>query len=346
MSDVPASDSDAEATYLVEVLGVRHPIPVSGSRDERISAVANRQRGRISRDQMRAAGIKRSAIDRRARSGHLIRKQKSVYAVGHTAPAPLAAETEALLACGPHAVLSHHTAARLHKLVDDRDTSIHVTIRARHGANPTGVHVHRTTRLNRSEVRIVEGLPVTSALRTLIDLAGAVDLNTLERAIEQALHAKLVSVRQLRQATTRCNGRRGISNLKAILDLQREPGFTRSEAERLMRKLIRLAQLPEPRTNVPMHGVEADFYWPDLGVVIEVQSQKYHLTRGALERDTRKAARLTAAGLTVSYVTRLQMKHEPFAVVARVAQTLARAEATRLRSTPIPSISSSTTSPT
>ena len=92
-----------------------------------------------------------------------------------------------------------------------------------------------------------------------------------------------------------------------------------------MRELIRLAQLPEPRTNVPMHGVEADFYWPDLGVVIEVQSQKFHLTGAALERDTRKAAKLTAAGLTVSYVTWTQMQHEPFAVVARTAQLLARA---------------------
>jgi hypothetical protein len=60
-------------------------------------------------------------------------------------------------------------------------------------------------------------------------------------------------------------------------------------------------------------------------VVIEVQSQKFHLTGAALERDTRKAAKLTAAGLTVSYVTWTQMQHEPFAVVARTAQLLARA---------------------
>ena len=113
-----------------------------------------------------------------------------------------------------------------------------------------------------------------------------------------------------------------------------------------MRELIRLGQLPEPKTNVRINGVEVDFYWPELGVVIEVQSHKYHLTRPALERDTRKAARLTAAGKTVSYVTWLQMEHEPFAVVARVAQTLTRAEEViRLRSTPIPSISSSTSSP-
>src|SRR5436305_10084431 len=112
-SVVPSADSADGTTHLVEVLGVSHPIRVSGTRDERIAAVAHHQRGRLSRDQMRAAGLDDDTIDRRARTGHLIRKQKGVYAVGHAAPTALAAETEAVLACGPHAVLSHHTAARL-----------------------------------------------------------------------------------------------------------------------------------------------------------------------------------------------------------------------------------------
>jgi very-short-patch-repair endonuclease len=261
----------------------------------------------------------------RVTTGRLIRKHRGVYAVGHTAPAPLADETAALLACGEHAVLSHQTAARLWKLAPAQDTDIHVTVRGRHGPQPVGVGVHRTTHLSRGEVRIVERLPITSPLRTLLDLSAVVDLRTLERAVEEAMIQKLTSERQLRGALAGANGRKGLANLRALLDRQREPGLLRSKAERRMRELIRLAQLPNPRTNVPMHGVEADFYWPDLGVVIEVQSQKFHLTRAALERDTRKAAKLTAAGLTVSYVTWTQMEHEPFAVVARTAQLLARA---------------------
>src|ERR1700759_4131363 len=113
-----AADSADQTTHLVEVLGVSGPIRVCGSRDERIAAVAGKQRGRISRSQIRDAGVNDDAIDRLVRNGHLIRKQKGVYAVGHDAVTPLTAETEALLACGPHAVLSHHTAARMWKLVD------------------------------------------------------------------------------------------------------------------------------------------------------------------------------------------------------------------------------------
>ena len=185
--DAPAANSAAGTTHPVVVLGVGRPVRVVGARDERIAVIAGHQRGRVTRDQLRAAGISDDAIDRCIVRGQLRRVHRAVYAVGHTAPAPLADETAALLACGPHAVLSHQTAARLWKLLPDGDARIHVTIRGRHGARPTGVTVHRTRRLNRSEVRTVERLPITSALRTLLDLAANVDLRTLERAVEQAL---------------------------------------------------------------------------------------------------------------------------------------------------------------
>jgi very-short-patch-repair endonuclease len=311
----------------VEVLGVRRAIRAFGTSEQRIATIAGRQRGRVARRQVRAVGISDDAVDRLVAKRFLIRVRRGVYAVGHTAPAPLTAETEALLTCGPHAVLSHTTAARLLGLLED--DAVHVTIRGRHGPSPNAVHVHRTTRLNRSEVRVVDGLPTTSPLRTLVDLASAVDIRMLERAVEEALIQGLTSRRQLRHALGATNGRRGIAKLRAILDQHREPGVTRSEAERRFRALLRAAQLPEPRTNVRIHGVEVDCYWPELGVVVEVQSQRFHLSKAALERDTRKAARLTAAGLTVSYVTWLQMREEPYAVVARVAQLLARAALAR-----------------
>lgn len=133
---VATASSAANTTHLVEVLGVRHPIRAHGTNEERIATIANHQRGRAARWQLRAAGISDDAVDRRTAKRFLIRKRRGVYAVGHDAPAPLGAETEALLACGPHAVLSHHTAARLLGLIPDTETSIHVTIRARHGAHP------------------------------------------------------------------------------------------------------------------------------------------------------------------------------------------------------------------
>jgi very-short-patch-repair endonuclease len=318
--------SDEQTTYLVEALGVRRPIAIAGGRDERIAAIAATQRGRVSRSQLLAAGIADGTIYRLAAKGHLHRLHRGVYAVGHAAPVPLGPETAALLACGDHAVLSHQTAARLWKLLPAGGGPIHVTIRGRNGARPSGVRLHRTNSLSQSVVRILERLPVTSPLRTLIDIAPGLDARTFERAVEEALIQRLVTERQLATAAGNADGRRGTARLAALLKAQREPANTRSKAEERFRSLIRAAQLPEPKVNVRVHGYELDFYWPGLGVVVEVQGYKFHSGRPAFERDSRKGAKLTAAGLSVSYVTWIQMDDEPYAVVARLAQTLTRAE--------------------
>ncbi len=139
----------------------------------------------------------------------------------------------------------------------------------------------------------------------------------------------MVTERELRTAPRKSRARKGATRLVAVLDSWREPGITRSMAERRFRGLIRVAQLPAPLTNVRVHGYSLDAYWPDLGVVVEVQGYKFHSGRAAFERDSRKGAKLTAAGLTVIYVTWRQMEEEPYAVVARVAQVLALAQARR-----------------
>jgi very-short-patch-repair endonuclease len=300
-----------------------------GTPDERIAAVAERQRGKISREQLRALSISSKAIHGRTATGLLHREHRGVYAVGHTAPAPLAAETAALLACGEHAALSHHSAALLWNLIPHGDRSIHVTIRGRHGAHPDGVHVHRTNRLTLGEVRIEQSLPVTSPARTLIDIATDLDEQTFWWAVNEARVQKLVTERELEAAAAAARGSRGAPILAALLKSQKEPAITRSHAEKRFLWLIRAAQLPTPRANVRLHGSSVDAYWPDLGVVLEVQSHKFHSSRTAIEKDARKSAKLTAAGLIVVYVTWRQMFDEPYAVVARVAQALAHAEARR-----------------
>jgi very-short-patch-repair endonuclease len=146
---------------------------------------------------------------------------------------------------------------------------------------------------------------------------------------QRGARKKLVTERELKAAAATGRRRRGAPTLAALLESQREPAITRSRAERRFLWLIRAAQLPEPRTNVRLHGYNADCYWAELGVVVEVQSHKFHSGRAAFERDARKCAKLTAAGLTVVYVTWRQMDEEPYAVVARVAQVLALAHARR-----------------
>jgi len=323
-SGAVSRSTDETAAYLVAVLGVRRPVAISGSRHERIAGTAAHQRGRISRAQLLAVGVPDRAIYRLAARGQLIRVHRGVYAVGHTSPVPLAAETAALLACGTGAVLSHHAAGRLHRLLRHEDESIHVTVPHRHGAAPRGVQVHRTSSLSPAEIRTVQGLPVTSPARTLLDLAGELDRKDLEWAVDEALQRRLSTRDALLNQAMRATGHKGGGALAGVVERHQATGITRSTAERRFRALIRAAGLPEPVTNRRVEGVEVDCYWPDQRLAVEVDSYRFHSTRPKFERDSAKGAKLVAAGIAVMRVTWYQMEDEPYAVVARVAQALVR----------------------
>ena len=93
--------------------------------------------------------------------------------------------------------------------------------------------------------------------------------------------------------------------------------------------LIRKAGLPEPETQVPFRDFRIDFFWRDLGVVFEVDGHRFHSNRLAFNRDRRKDSVLEAAGLDPNRVTRDEIEHRPFGVVAMVAGALARASCRR-----------------
>lgn len=284
-------------------------------RDRHVAGVAGRQRGLITRAQLTDAGVAGDTIDRRVKQGRLFPVHRGVYALGTPAHAPLAAEQAALLACGPAAVLSHLTAGVLWDLLPDRGGEIHVTTPARRRP-PAGVRLHRATAL---EAARRQGLPVTTPIRTLLDLAATADPAQLARALNEAQVRRLISVDALLSAAA---GRRGALSLHAALT--ESPGFTRSRAERLLLGLVRRAELPRPRTNVRLEGFEVDAHWPDRRLVVEVDAYGTHGTRTAFERDRVRDARLQAAGHRVLRITWRQLTETPEAVVAMLAPWLAR----------------------
>lgn len=317
------SPAEAESAHLVKVLGVRDLTPVSGPRDRRIAAIAEAQRGRVSRRQLLAAGIGESTIDRLLVKGQLQRLHGGVYAVGHLAPISLGAETAALLACGEGTVLSHHTAATLWKLARAGDDGIvDVVVPEGQATRRYGVRVHRSRLLLPREICVRHGLPVTSPARTLLDIAEVVSQRELERALDQGLVNRIVRIPEVTDVLSRAIGRRGAPRLASMLERRSGPTITRSEAEERMLGLIRAAQLPPPEVNVRIHGYEVDFLWREQRVVVEVDGYRYHAGRSAFERDRAKAASLTAAGLQVMRITWLQMDEESHAVIARLAQSL------------------------
>jgi very-short-patch-repair endonuclease len=170
----------------------------------------------------------------------------------------------------------------------------------------------------------LDGVPITTPARTLLDLAAVAHPRHLEQAVAEAERRRLASRRGLAALLARYPGRPGSRAVRALLEADARPALTRSEAERRFLVLIRSAGLPAPDVNVRVGDVEVDFLWREAGLVTEVDGYAFHSDRAAFENDRRRDAELAARGLTVIRVTWRQLVDEPEAVVVRIGQALAR----------------------
>jgi very-short-patch-repair endonuclease len=302
------------------------PEHVKSTGDGEIARVAAAQRGFITREQLLEAGFTRSAILNRIRRGQLLRHRlyRGVYAVGRPATEPFAEETAAVLYFCGRAIPSHRSGMALWGLIDAVPVEPTLTIVGFDARSRAGLMLHRVPDLDRRDLRLHRGLPVTSPARTLLDFASEASDHELEEGLARAQRRSLVRASQIREAAERAPGRKGVKRLLALLEPDRTGvRFTRSRAERELLALIRAAQLPSPIVNEPVLGYVADFLWPEQKLIIEFDSHEFHADRVAFDGDRRRDQRLIAAGWVVIRVTWEHLIHEPYALVARIAQALA-----------------------
>jgi hypothetical protein len=97
---------------------------------------------------------------------------------------------------------------------------------------------------------------------------------------------------------------------------------TRSGLEDLFLEVVRRAGLPDPVGNGWLWSgeklEEVDFHWPDLGLIEEVDSLRYHSSAWRQRRDREKAARFRALGWTVWRVPELAISLDPAGVARRL----------------------------
>jgi hypothetical protein len=174
----------------------------------------------------------------------------------------------AVLACGPDALLSHQSAAALWRIRPPRPGPIEVSVPAEVRRRPGSIRVHRRSGLSPIDRGIRLGISVTSPIRTLVDLCGILEAAQLEAAVNEADKLDLVDPVRLRQALDQMRGQPGAGALKRLLD---RPAFrlTDSELERRFLRLVRSARLPQPETGQNVEGFRVDFFWRELGLVVE-----------------------------------------------------------------------------
>ncbi len=296
-----------------------------------VSQVARRQLELITTRQLNAAGLTSEAIDLRCRKGLLHRVHQGVYLVGPRVWQPGAREFAAVLATGGVGLVSHRSAAALWGLASGPADVVEVTLVAKRRHNRPGIRVHRVSGLPRDERRQTNGIPVTSPARTLLDFASQARDDELERAMAEAYALKLTTERELMRVLHRHPRRPGAAALGAELARERGPALTRSQAERLMSQLLREGGLPPPLANQRVAGYTADFFWPQQGLIVEVDGYQFHSHRAAFERDRKRDAAHTLAGYRVIRITWRQLTEERVAVAVIIATALAAAPPYRIR---------------
>jgi len=125
---------------------------------------------------------------------------------------------------------------------------------------------------------------------------------------------------QLREALRARAGDRGVAKLRHILD-RRTFRLAKEELERRFLLLAAKAGLPIPLIGQFVNEFEVDFYWPDLGLVVETDGLRYHRTPAEQARDRLRDQTHTAAGLTPLRFTHEQVRYEPDHVLSVLATT-------------------------
>jgi very-short-patch-repair endonuclease len=169
------------------------------------------------------------------------------------------------------------------------------------------------------------GIPVTTPICTLVDLAAKYSPKVLEAAVNEADKLDLVSPEQLRAALDELHHRPGVAALRKLLD-RHTFTLTDSELERLFLPIARRAGLPPPKTQQVVNGYRVDFFWPELGLIVETDGLRYHRTPAQQTRDTLRDQTHAAAELTPLRFTHAQVRFQP----KHVENTL-RAVVSRLR---------------
>ncbi len=289
--------------------------------DSLIARLAGRQHGVVALWQLAALGVEASAVRRRVADGRLKRLHRGVNAMG--AVGRKGYWMAAVLACGEKALLSHRDAAALRALRHTARRAIDVTVVGSRRRSRPRLTIHSAAELHPHDRAEVDGIPVTSVARTLLDLAEVVPATELRRAYEAAERQQVLDFKALNELIGRSNGRRGLAPLIALLDYNPAIAVeSKSDLESAFIDLVRETSLPLPSLNVLVEGYLVDAYWPAERIVVELQSYEHHAHRQAFDRDYAKLGRLTMAGYQVLPLTDRQLKLERDWVAAALAALL------------------------
>jgi hypothetical protein len=197
---------------------------------------------------------------------------------------------------------------------------VHVTV-------PRKLRSHGSIRrhfgvLSGDEAEVVDGIPVTSAARAVLDLAAEKGEAAAETALREMEYLSIYGIVSLPQLLERYPRHRGTPIVEVCLErLKDDPGGrVRSPLEEVFLPFLDEHGIPRPRLNawlvVEEHRYQVDCLWPEARLVGELDGFKSHATKRAFRGDRKRDRRLGVAGFRVTRITEDAIATEPSQLAA------------------------------
>jgi hypothetical protein len=281
---------------------------------------------------LRAKGVTRRVVDGLVETRVVDRCGPGLLMVR---AAPITFEQRALVAAllgGGDGRVSHRAAAKVLG-ISERSAPVEI-IGRRSTAHPRSVVIHRRGDLEPGDVGVWDGIPVTSATRTIIDLGAVADPSVVECALDRALQRGLTTLDDVsaRLASMSRRGRRGIGTISSLLerrDVVR--GVTETDFETRLLGILQARGLPDPVRQHVLRDAEGRFVarfdaaYPGVLVGFEADSEAWHMDRQRFIADRTRRNRAEALGWRVPCFTWHHLTRDPEHVAGTVERTLVAA---------------------
>ena len=298
---------------------------------EEVAALAAAAHGCVLIEQLRSSGLSEGRIRTLVRTGFLQRRGNGLFTVIGAPPTWRQQVMVEVLRGGSQAVSSHRSTSALAALDRFRPGAIDVVSPRGGRRSSPAAHLHETCDLPGRDRDVIDGIPVTSVTRTLIDMGRYVGVHRLGSMLDDAVRQNLTSYELVHDRFRELArpGRNGIGRMRAVLEDRPcgapAPG---SDFESMVLRLLLDAGLPRP---VLQHRVQCgdlhfllDLAWPDHLLAVECEGFAYHQTPTQLAWDEMRRNRLQLHGWRVLGYTWITAKRDPVGLVAEVDDALHR----------------------
>ena len=277
-------------------------------------------------------GVAAHERDYRLGVGRWVSVHEGAYRFAGT---PLTWRGRVLAACwagGTRAAASHRCAAELWELPGRTVDIVELTCPRWRRARHDGLLVHESLEFDDLDRCAIDGIPVTSAARTVFDLTSLCSVTVVDLAIDNALRRSLTTIGELQQVLERLGrrGRPGTRKFRALLQA-RDASTSESEAERRLLRILERHGLPTPVAQFEVRDhdgrlvARVDFAYPELKIAIEYDSYEHHVGKAALDRDGARRNAVVALGWLPITATAADLRNQGH----RLANDVRRARALR-----------------